>query len=250
MRQGKNKNDLWSAYRYGKQIKVVYYKVGKNTKGFELPKKPKLKTGTDGRFDESVSRTKATIFEIAACNDFKWFVTLTLDSEKKNRNDLKSFSRDFGQFIRDQNKKREKREKIEYLVIPEQHKDGAWHMHGLFKGLTEKDLVKNEFGYLDWLEYRNRFGFFSCSKIKSLNACSKYITKYVTKDVKKNTSLQSGAHSFYASKGLKRREVLVYCSADKLSLFDDVREFDFENDYVKIAWFNEANFNELTFLGK
>lgn len=261
----KYKNDLWSAYRYGKKIKVVYYIAGKIS-----PDKPASKkrdfSSSDDRFDNSVSRTRSTIFELAMCNDFEWFVTLTLDSEKRDRNNLKAFRKDFGQFIRDENKKRSEGQKIEYLLIPEQHKDGAWHMHGLFKGLqVGVDLVRNRYQYFDWLKYREKFGFISLSRIKSHEACSKYITKYVTKDIKKSTSLEGGAHCYYASQGLRRREtILTYC-ADRCPIAEMPRgdgEFglwDYENDYVKICWiepcenglmqFPDEN-GELTFFGK
>ena len=127
-------------------------------------------------------------------------------------------------------------EKIEYLIIPEQHKDGAWHAHGLIKGLTRDNLKRNTKGYLDWFEYSKRFGFFSCSPIKSHEACCKYITKYVTKDVKKSTDLQAGAHSYFASQGLQRREMLDRFAFGQNLLFDRFGTWDFENDYVKIMW--------------
>lgn len=239
-------NDLWSAYRYGDRLKVIYFKSGKLHSSVKKSQWEKLKADRefvklqseiDERYSQSVSRSRNTIFEIAMCNPFEWFVTLTLDKEKRDRYDLKAFRKDFSQFVRDQNKKRSDTQKIEYLLIPEQHDDGAWHMHGLFMGLTDSDLVKNEHGYLDWFAYRKRFGFFSCSRIKSHEACSKYITKYVTKDIKKRTALDSFSHTFYASKGLKRREVICKLSADRCPFIKDDR-WDFENDYIKVAWYD------------
>lgn len=261
MRSG-HLNDLWSAYRYGDKIKIVYHKNGK-MRDFRKRKSAYVEYLEDMRkaeaylYDESeptpwdsieptcaeriaqsVSRTRSKIFELALCNPFKWFVTLTLDSEKRDRNDLSAFRKAFSQFVRNENKKRSKGQKIEYLVIPEQHKNGAWHMHGLFMGLTDADLVRNGYGYLDWPAYRKRFGFFSCSAIKSHEACSKYITKYVTKDIKQSTRLEGGQHSYYASQGLKRREVLELRSSEKIPFFDGdlPQNWDFENDFVKICW--------------
>ena len=264
----KYKKDLWSVYQYGEKIKVVYYTSGKIFPN-ETGKKRSKGTDSENRFDESISRTRSTIFELAMCNDFEWFATLTLDPEKRCRNDLRAFRKDFSQMIRNENKKRPEGQKIEYLLIPEQHKDGAWHMHGLFKGLQEGfDLVHNEHGYLDWLRYRERFGFFSCSPIKSHEACSKYITKYVTKDVKKCTVLDSGAHCYYASQGLNRRTPLLTLSADTCPICLLPRgsakygQWDFENEYVKVCWLTPTasaensliclpdENGELTFYGK
>lgn len=258
----KTKNDLWSAYRYGKKIKVVYFCKGVHPDFARPEKRVKSRAQASSeaeaseRLEQSVSRTRSTIFELAMCNDFEWFVTCTLDSQKRDRNDLQAFRRDFAQFIRDENKKRPEGQKIEYLLIPEQHKDGAWHMHGLFQGLVKgADLVRNEHRHLDWPRYRKRFGFFSCDAIKSHDACSKYITKYVTKDVKRATALDVGAHSYYASQGLKRREAVHNLCADACP----VTEWDYENEYVKICWLEprsdgRINFPdencELTFFGK
>ena len=235
--KGSSSNDLWSAYAYGDAVKVVYYKTGhKNCSQIEIPLGIK-NTVSDERFCQSLSRTKATIFEIAACNPFEWFCTFTLDAEKADRNNLEAFRKKFSQFIRDENKKRATDEKIKYLIVPEQHKDGAWHLHGLVLGLKEgRDLLKNEFGYLDWLGYRNRFGFFSCSRIHSHIGCSNYISKYVTKNIENAneniTDIKSGKHMYFASLGLNRRTTIVHKSAGKCR----VKDWDFENEYVKIKW--------------
>lgn len=241
------KRDLWSVYQYGEKIKLVYYTSGKISPDKTGKKRSKC-TDSEKRFDESISRTRSTIFELAMCNDFEWFATLTLDAEKRCRNDLTAFRKDFAQMVRNENKKRSEGQKIEYLLIPEQHKNGAWHMHGLFKGLQKGiDLVENEHRYLDWQKYRQNFGFFSCSRIKSHEACSKYITKYVTKDIKKSTVLDSGAHSYYASQGLKRRTPLLTYCADRCPIAelprgtDKYGQWDFENEHVKIRWLKRVD---------
>lgn len=184
------------------------------------------------RLEASISRTRSTIFEIAFCNDFEYFCTFTQDESKvSDRFDLSAFRSRLSQFVRNQNRYRAPENRIEYLFIPEQHKDGAWHIHGLLKGLTENDLKLNEHGYLDWYKYRDRFGFFSCSKIKSHDACSRYVTKYVSKSLC-STKIDSRGHMFFASKGLKRKVCIDEYMFDS-SMYD---EWDYENDYVKIRW--------------
>ena len=268
-------NDRCSAYRYGNKLKIVYHKRGRlrqNTfaKSKYLQRLEQLEEervkywaphDIDGeitpwgeahdileerkktRLSQSVIRSRAKIFEIALCNPFEWFCTLTLDSSKIDRNDLRGAREAISQFIRNENKKRSEAQKIEYLIIPERHEDGAWHFHGLFKGLVKgQDLTRNEHGYLDWNGYRRRFGFFSCSRIKSQEACSKYITKYVTKglgsDSEKATNLDAGQHSYFASHGLKRRETIKKLSCEKMTYFcpEQSENWDFENEYIKIAW--------------
>ena len=262
---GQHFNDTWSAYRYGNKIKILYHKKCViSDKAFEQSKydyylnevcksdvpdwiyydipndvlKARREKAKDERLSQSVSRTRAKIFELALCNPFEWFVTLTLDNKKRDRFDLAGFRKALSQFIRDENKKRPEAQKIEYLLIPEQHQDGAWHMHGLFMGLTDSDLSPNKHGYLDWKKYSQRFGFFSCSRIKSHEKCSAYITKYVTKDIKKSTKLQKGQHSYFASQGLERREALFVREFGKIPFFNEEmsQNWDFENDFVKICW--------------
>ena len=258
MRKSKNRHDFIRVYKYGDcGYKYVYFKYlsegARRRRGVPTEQVPvvapvtakaegagtetggTIEPGALSRFDSSISRTRSLIFEIALCNNFEYFCTFTQDMQKVNdRFDLSTFRARLSQFVRNQNRYRSAENKIEYLLIPEQHKDGAWHMHGLIRGLTDDDLKINEHGYLDWYKYRDRFGFFSCSRIKSHEACSRYITKYVSKSLF-STNVESGGHMFFASKGLRRKE----CVADydyEHGMYD---EWDFENDYVKIRWQSE-----------
>ena len=259
----------WCIYRYGDRFKLILYKTGssstKNKKtpydrladfyeenltaklpfelwgkydeGFyasENRKKKKeafkpVKSSPEERLEKSISRAKSRVLELALCNEFRWFCTFTQSEELRDRFDLKAFRKDFAMFVRNENRGRE--EKIKYLLIPEQHKDGAWHMHGLLMGLTDDDLFPNEHGWLDWGRYRRKFGFFSCSEIKDKSSCSKYITKYITKDFAGKNRAAFG-HLFFASQGLKGKEVLPW---DYLTRCP-VEDFDFQNEYVGIKW--------------
>lgn len=155
------------------------------------------------KLDNNISRAKSKIFEYAYCNDWDYFITLTIDPEKLDRYDLQTYIKKLGQFI--SNYKKNHGSKIWYLLVPEKHKDGAYHLHGLVSGILPKHLERNRFGYLDFPLYRERFGFISMSPVRDHEAVSKYITKYVTKEF---LDSEKGANSYYCSKGLKRSEVL------------------------------------------
>ena len=282
-------NDRWSLYRYGDSYKAVYIKKGferilehtslypeldgldpqmrslvwhyicnQTTGGVKLPKPEKKKKTVrpvDARLSSSMSRTKSRILELALCNEFTFFCTFTQDEKKVgSRFDLAAFRKDLAQFIRNQNRGREN--EIKYLLIPERHKNGAWHFHGLFMGLEiGKDL--SEFTLSDHIPYRLRkclksgqkvynwskiakkFGFFTATEIKSHNAVSRYITKYVTKEVA-HQGLESGGHLFFASQGLKGRVPVIKNGVGEdgelvRCPFSD-SEWTFENEYVKIKW--------------
>lgn len=207
---------------------------------------------SETRFAQSVSRARNRIFELAFCNEFQFFCTFTQSAEMRDRFNLDEFRKDLSQFIRNQNRGREK--PIKYLLIPEPHlnsrdkKDiGAWHMHGLLMGLTADDLreftlkdkiplnlknrIKSGEKVYNWEKYSKKFGYFTCTEIKSQEGCSKYLTKYITKDLAKS-GIESGHHLFYASQGLKHREPIVKFSNDECP----IKEWDFENEYVKVKW--------------
>jgi hypothetical protein len=107
-------------------------------------------------------------------------------------------------------------------------------MHGLLSGLDKDDLQLNEHGYLDWVKYRNTFGWFSVSKIRDKIKASNYVTKYITKTLHQ-TNLEAGQHSFFASQHLKRKRALVRLSIDQCPI--DFKDFDFQNEFCKVKWF-------------
>ena len=244
------RNDYFSIYLYGSIVKVVYHKTGiieqsKKEKSF-VSKIPKSE---DERFSSSISRTKSKVFELSACNEFTHFCTFTQDEKMRDRFDLKAFRKDFTMLIRNMNRNRSEDNKIKYLLIPEKHKKGGWHLHGLFMGLTDNDLraftLSEKLPYhirhslqrgktvYDWTAYRKRFGYFTCTKIENPEACSRYITKYISKDFQKEVR-GANEHLFFASQGLKRREPIVLNSFDPCPFTD----FDFENDFIKIKTFS------------
>jgi hypothetical protein len=250
------RNDYWSAYSYGGEIKVIYIKRGvieraKKERKFE-PTKDNSKTAESERFSQSVSRSRARVFELAMCNEFQYFCTFTQSKELRDRFDLNAFRKDFTMLIRNLNRNRAENEKIRYLLIPEQHKDGAWHMHGLINGLSTADLrefkvsenipkrlkdkIREGRKIYDWTAYRRRFGYFTCEKIQNSTACAKYVTKYISKDLQKSVR-ESGAHLYFASQGLKGRECIVKNSFEKCPF----TEWDYENDYVKIKTISGVN---------
>lgn len=203
-------------------------------KGVENPDRALSIRGTvnDKKIAESISRAKSRIFEYAMCNEFEYFMTLTLDPQKYDRGSLDDYIKKLGQFIRNYRLKHEI--DIQYILIPELHKDGKnWHMHGLIRGLPCQHFEKNKNGYLDWPAYSKKFGYCSIDKIKNNEACSKYITKYIGKNLGKNIDLNKKL--YYCTKGLKTAEIIK-----KGTMSANITP-DFENDYVSITWFDEKN---------
>lgn len=187
----------------------------------------------DSKLPQSISRARRVVMELALCNDWKWFVTLTMDGAKRNRDgttldryDFPAFYEKFKQWHKDLCKKYDK--KFPYLLIPEKHKDGAWHMHGFFNSDVDallvpfveldmggfrlpsgkrlpRKLIRGD--YYDWPRYRNRFGFCSFGKIRSQQGVAAYATKYITKSLVESKE-RLGMDMYYHTRPLNTAEFL------------------------------------------
>jgi len=133
----------------------------------------------------SISRAKRKIHDIAALNEFQYFVTFTLNGTKIDRQSPEEVGQKLKTFL--SNKVR--RNGWSYIIVPEYHKDGKGiHLHGLVSGhlrLTDscrrtKDGRK-VYNVDDW-----RYGFSTCIELTGdREAVARYIVKYVTKDTQK-----------------------------------------------------------------
>lgn len=206
------------------------------------------------RLANSISRSKAKVFEYALCNDFDYFVTLTLDANKYDRYNLSQYIKDLGRFIRYQRQKYDV--EFEYILIPEPHKNGAWHMHALFKGLDPgqlklftlkdkipqkiKQLIKEGRDIYNWTSYADKFGWNTLEKVKSREAISKYITKYISKSLEVDLKRDKGKKLYYVTRGLK---TAVKVREGTLTSHELVGiPFNYENDYVKITDLNALQY--------
>lgn len=189
----------------------------------------------------NLSHARSKIFELALCNDWEWFVTLTLNPKYHDRKDLKNYKTKLSTWLKNYNRLHQT--DIKYLLIPENHKDGSWHIHGLMMGLPIehlhefradeklpiKILIEIAHGQklYSWPAYEKIFGYITISKIKNIENVSKYITKYITKDLF-STKIALNDHLYYCSKGLKRAEII--CQGKLIRELDE----EYSNDYVKI----------------
>lgn len=211
--------------------KLTYHKTPLKAPGYEEDmERIYNRDVNEDKLSNNLIRAKMKVFEYAMCNEFKYFVTLTLDKEKYNRHDLNKYIKDLGQFIR--NYRRDYNVDIQYLLIPEEHQDGAWHMHGIIKGIPEEHLTLNKYNYKDWKAYSDRFGYMSIDNIRSQEAVSKYITKYITKSLEVGKGVrEKNKKLYYATRGLKQAQKVKEGTLTSHQL--EKIPFDFENDYIK-----------------
>lgn len=184
----------------------------------------------EDRLATSISRSKSKIYDYACNNDFKYFVTITCKSSYDSYN-LDKLRRDISQIIRDLRKKYKCN--IEYILIPEKHKKGNFHLHGMFTKDIELDFYKNEHCYFGIRSF-DKIGFTSLAPIRNYKATCKYITKYITKDL---FTLNKGKHCYFVSNNLKTSKVvydLVITDGDNL-------DFDYKNDYCSLKDFSNSD---------
>lgn len=180
----------------------------------------------------SLSRTRRNIRELALCNNFEYFCTITVSSAKFDRYSLDEVQDNLRKCLRNI---RNFSEDFKYLIITEKHKDGAFHFHGLMSGLS--DLYVNKYGYLSSSKL-DTLGFNSFSKIESLDKVSNYILKYITKDCVRNSKNQV----YISSRGLKK--------AERTELNPNITNIDYSytNDYCSILDFTVNNESNKDFL--
>lgn len=101
--------------------------------GREAPRPAKREKGKKSEGDDmlrSMRRARANLRRLALANSFDYFVTLTLDPEKIDRYDGAAVTRALSQWVDNM----VRRHGLRYILVPEQHKDGAFHFHGFFAG--------------------------------------------------------------------------------------------------------------------
>lgn len=241
---------------YGLFKRVLYMPVKKKS-GYEIPRKKKDYTigshyvteynpflnenvrtllcddfediDFEGKLANNISRARSKVFEYAVCNEWDYFFTMTLNPNKGDRYNLQCFNKDLKEWIKNCNKRIDGFH-MRYIMVPEQHKDGAWHFHGLMSGIPETEFEINQYGYLDFPRYAKRFGHISLGKIRDRLAVAIYVTKYITKDL--GVLKDKYTHLYYVSQGLKRAKVIAKYENVKL----DEIEYDYENanGYVKL----------------
>lgn len=152
---------------------------------------------------DNQKRAKAVVYDLCRSNRFFWFVTLTFDNSidsydyRQCVEQLKRFTKWLGKLG------------ASYIFVPEQHKSGRYHFHGLLSSIPVKGRFQLRQAYNSktgkriegvWNIANYKFGFSTCSVIKYSDRVSSYICKYLTKDLQ----VPKGEKRYWCSKGLHR----------------------------------------------
>lgn len=185
----------------------------------------------------SKRRAKSNLLDFVLCNDFKCFVTLTLNSECIDRYDYKAIIKKLNTYLDN----RVRRCGLKYVGVPELHKDGAIHFHLLCndtlptiysgcvirptggKPVKETTAIRQGFKIDDCRKVYNitdwTFGHSTMyHTYGDIMAVANYVVKYITK------SNEKVGGRWYYSGGDLLKPVIRY---DRVS-FNDVVNYDYD----------------------
>ena len=184
----------------------------------------------------SLKRTKQSIYDITRSNSWEFFLTLTLDPVKVNRYDYSECSSKVSKFF--QNIKSRKCKDLKYIIVPELHKDGAYHFHGLFSNCEGLNFVDSGFKdkkgrvIYNFLDYS--LGFTTATKVMDTFKVSNYITKYLTKELVLNTPNKK---RYWATRNLDKPviEKIHYSSKDDFySYKNSIKSISLSSKTIKV----------------
>lgn len=144
--------------------------------------------------NKRLHQRRALIYDIAYENTcivpWKYFVTLTFDDKKANAYDFDTCTSKLKNWLDVQ---RRKNPNMRYIIVPELHKSGRIHFHGLFTNVDEWELEEARNPHTKRKIYKNgsliynlkgyNLGYTTVSIVKDIEAVTFYITKYITKEL-------------------------------------------------------------------
>lgn len=245
-------------YPDGYQVRIYKNAVVETTKGDFYPGEPEPKERDFNPFTNrkevipdmpdkdrsarvSLSRTKQKIYYLTRSNSFRWFVTLTFNPEKVDSFNYDECVSHLSDWLSNAKKKCPG---MKYIVVPEMHKSGRWHFHGLFgdcDGLGFVDSGHSSKGHIIYNIGSYKLGWTTATEITDVKRCARYICKYITKTL---CAMSFGRRRYWASRNLHKAEIktAVLQAGEKNLYMDYLEEF---SDYIKSV---KSMFNEVTYI--
>lgn len=220
---------------YSHMIRITIYKKPMPIPDHIYTTKDLTRQGEE--FEPSISslrRTKATVRDLILANDFDIFATFTFDPNKiRNRFSYTDCWYKFQVWVHNQHKHSPD---IKYLVIPEKHKNGAYHFHALlanYQGNLSDSHHYSSTGNKIYNIKSYRSGFSTACRIDNKDAVANYVMKYITKDFIKQFNQRRFTCSRNLSRPIKETNVSIDLSLPHKKIFsgDDYEILEFSNSY-------------------
>lgn len=202
-----------------------------------------LKEEPSERFQSSYSRSRSMVLQYALCNQWDHFITITVDKRLHDRYQLMPIYETIYAFFKFYRSTFSGA--FRFLLVPEYHDDGAWHFHGLVRGVLPKHLspfipgrhpkklIRK--GYVNWGMLASVSGFVSLSEIKNPTGAAFYVTKYITKQHANDAFYD---HLYFHSRGLSTAKAVADCYIDNHVLDQCLT---FESPFCSTGWFKSAD---------
>lgn len=142
----------------------------------------------------AMHRAKEKIYGYVIANDWEYWATQTFNMGAIDRYNLDEIVKRYNMKLK--NIKRRQCPELKWLIVPEQHKDGAWHLHMFMSGIPKERMKYSGCDHYsgdkkrpiyNWLD-TDDYGFNYYLYIVDLEPLERvimtnYITKYITKDL-------------------------------------------------------------------
>lgn len=202
---------------------------------------------------KSINRTKTKISDYVLCNNFSHFATFTFDPSnskvngEENRKDFQKMSSLLKNWLKTEqlNHLRRHGRRFRYLIVPERHKNNAWHFHALLEGyqnetegfytrknkyITVSELKKTKKDKNRKFITRYTLGRSEIAPIKDKTKMSSYIKKYITKELIQDKN----AKRYWASRNLKTPEIIPNFISESQKIPEQflIAKHDYHNIYI------------------
>lgn len=163
---------------------------------------------------DSHRRTLNKIHDLARCEKWNMFYTLTFSEDVVDRQDFGACMKKARKWF--DNIKQRKCPDLKYLLIPELHKDKcSWHIHGLVcndEGVSYVDSgKKDKHGRTVYNVEKYKFGWSTATKIDDTKCVSSYVLKYITKELCERSL---GQRRYFRSNNLQEPKITTLLSSD------------------------------------
>lgn len=218
-------NAIRKLYPDGSSVLLVSDKAIFREPGWEArePVEVTRSAGCSSSADRSMRRARAKLRDIARSTPFEWFVTFTLDRAKIDRYDVREITCKLNTWLDN----RVRRRGLCYVLVPEHHKDGALHYHGLINGALNASMADS--GHSDAQGHRIYnlaswgYGFSTAIRLYGdYRRAVGYVCKYIGKQAEK-----IGGRWYYSGGKLGRPTVQRFIADfDATAAIDGAYVFD------------------------
>lgn len=171
------------------------------------------------------------IYHNGLIKPWEYFITLTFDDNKVNGKDYEQVREVMRKWIDNQ---KHQNPYFEYVIVPEYHKSGRIHFHGVVRGVTNWQLSPARYPsgrliYKNGIQIFNldnyKFGFTTISEIQNKEAVAVYTSKYITKEFIKIEN----AKKYWRSKSLEFPRIeYAELTPDELDIFIDDSKYELD----------------------